>query len=164
MPKPEPPRGEHPDEDGSLAGAGERPWTERRSDRRAHPTRRFSRFALFGGRRRRIRRENEVEGSFVDRYSQRLWLLILWTVLMNLADCFFTLVHLQSGGQEVNPIAAVLLSTGRMGFVMWKSVLIGIALVVLTVHKNFALARFGLWAAAGGYTLLALYHLLLFRM
>ena len=36
------------------------------------------------------------------------------------------------------------------------------ALGVLVLHKNFALARIGLWLAAGGYTLLNLYHLTLF--
>jgi hypothetical protein len=32
---------------------------------------------------------------------------------------------------------------------------------VLTVHKNFSLARLGVYAAAGIYTLLVAYHLVL---
>ncbi|TAJ11728.1 MAG: hypothetical protein EPO68_14270 [Planctomycetota bacterium] len=139
------------------------PWGPRDRDRRRERTPRFSRFSFFGGRRRRARREHELEGSFVDLYGHRLWVLAMWTALMNTGDCFFTLVHLQAGGTEVNPIAAVLLGTGRLGFVLWKSLLIGLALLVLVQHKNFTLARFGLWTACGGYTLLFLYHLLLFR-
>ncbi|MSR62664.1 MAG: hypothetical protein EXS08_09505 [Planctomycetes bacterium] len=133
-------------------------------DRRKHPTPRFSRYALFGGRRQGPRRTTEREGSFVDVYGRRLFLVVLWVALMNIGDSFFTLVHLQAGGVELNPVAKVLLGTGRWNFVFMKSILIGLALIVLAVHKNFHLARIGLWTAAGTYTCLVAYHLLLFRV
>ncbi|MFO1010056.1 MAG: DUF5658 family protein [Planctomycetota bacterium] len=103
-----------------------------------------------------------MEGSFVDLYSTRLLLILLWITLMNVADSFFTLVHLQHGGTEVNPIAGMLLATGLSSFVLLKSGLISLALVVLCIHKNFHLARLGLWVAAIAYTLLFAYHLSLF--
>jgi len=133
-------------------------------DRRDKPTRRLSRYSFLGGRRRDVRRDEEHEGSFVDVYGLRLWCLVLWVALMNLGDSFFTLVHLQAGGIELNPVAKTLLETGRWNFVFTKSILIGFALAVLTVHKNFFLARIGLWTAAGTYTLLVLYHLTLFHV
>jgi hypothetical protein len=136
----------------------------RGSDRRLAPTPRFSRYALWGGRRRQSRRREEREGSFVDHYGRRLVLLVLWIALMNVGDSFFTLVHLQAGGVELNPVAKLLLTTGRWNFVFVKSLLIGLALIVLAVHKNFRLARIGLWTAAGTYTCLVGYHLLLFRV
>ncbi len=131
-------------------------------DRRTSPTPRFSWFSLTGGRRTRVRREEDREGAFVDRYGTRLLLAVSWVALMNVADSFFTLVHLQAGGIEVNPVAQGLLATGRTSFVLWKSTLISLALIVLCMHKNFALARLGLWLAAGAYTLLVAYHLALF--
>ena len=143
--------------------AGEQ-FASRGVDRRLRPTRRFSRFTLFGGRRSSVRRALEHEGSFVDLYGMRLFLLLLWVALLNVADSYFTLVHLQAGGIELNPIAQALLSTGRANFVLAKSALIACALVVLCMHKNFILARIGLWASAGAYTLLVGYHLLLFRV
>jgi hypothetical protein len=136
----------------------------RGSDRRIGPTPRLSRYSFLGGRRSRSRRSEEHEGSFVDLYSLRLWMLVLWVALMNVGDSYFTLVHLQAGGIELNPVAAALLGTGRVGFVFVKSFLIGLALCVLCIHKNFYLARIGLWVAAGSYTLLFIYHLSLFRM
>ena len=46
---------------------------------------------------------------------------------------------------------------------MWlKSGIISLALLVLCVHKNFGLARIGLWTAAGAYTMLLAYHISLF--
>jgi len=131
-------------------------------DRRQSATRRFSLYSIWGGRRRGSRRGEEQADSFVDVYSMRLWLVVMWIVLMNIADSFFTLVHLQNGGVEANPMAQALLTTGRQGFVFWKCGLIGLALVVLTVHKNFAMARLGLWISAGAYTLLLGYHMALF--
>src|SRR5262245_28122856 len=132
-------------------------------DRRRSPTPRFSRYTFWGGRRRDFRRGEEREGSFVDVYGRQLLLLVLWIALMNVGDSFFTLVHLQAGGVELNPVANLLLTTGRWNFVFVKSILIGLALIVLAVHKNFHLARLGLWTAAGIYTCLVAYHLLLFR-
>ena len=136
----------------------------RGDDRRVRPTPRISRRSVLGGRRGTVRREHEREGSFVDLYGTRLLAMVLWVALMNVGDSFFTLVHLQSGGIELNPVAAALLGTGRLGFVFMKSFLIGLALIVLAIHKNFFLARVGLWTAAGTYTLLVLYHLYLFRL
>jgi len=131
-------------------------------DRRKRPTPRFSRRSFFGGRRRSIRRDDEREGAFVDLYSTRLFVIVMWVALMNVADSFFTLIHLQRGGSEANPIAQVLLLTGRVSFVFWKSALIAAALLVLCIHKNFSVARYGLWTAALCYTLLLGYHLSLF--
>jgi hypothetical protein len=132
-------------------------------DRRLRPTARFSRYALVGGRRQMVRRVEQREGSFVDLYDPRLLIVLLWIAVMNALDSFFTLVHLQAGGVELNPVAQALLEAGRRPFVVWKSLLIGGALLVLCLHKNFFLARIGLWTAASAYTLLVVYHLSLFQ-
>jgi hypothetical protein len=127
-------------------------------DRRERPTPRFSRYTLFGGRRRGGRRAEEALNTFVDQYSVRLWGLMIWIAAMNAGDTFFTLLHLQGGGIELNPVAELMLETGRLGFVALKSFLITVPLVVLCLHKNFSLARVGLWIAAGTYTVLLAYH------
>lgn len=145
-----------------VARTQERPAVEepryRGPDRRSRPTPRFSRFTLWGGRRRAGRRAGETEGIFVDQYSGRLLLVMLWIALMNAGDSFFTLLHLQSGGIELNPVAAAMLETGRLGFVLLKSLVITIPLIVLTLHKSFPLARLGIWTAAAAYTALLAYH------
>jgi hypothetical protein len=131
----------------------------RGADRRARATPRFSRYTFWGGRRRAPRRDGEREGAFVDQYSLRLVALLAWIALMNAADSFFTLLHIQNGGVELNPIAGVLLGLGRTGFVVSKGALITVPLIVLCQHKNFSIARAGLWLASGAYTLLLGYHL-----
>jgi uncharacterized protein DUF5658 len=129
-------------------------------DRRSRPTPRISRYSFLGGRRTVVNGE-EREGSYVDVYGTWLFATIAWVSLMNVADSFFTLYHLQAGGIELNPIAQGLLNLGRVDFVLWKSVMISLALLVLCVHKNFGLARWGLVAATATYTTLFGWHLYL---
>jgi hypothetical protein len=131
-------------------------------DRRSRPTPRFSRYSLWGGRRARHRRSGEGTDAFVDRYDTSVAVVLVWVALMNVGDSFFTLTHLQSGGIELNPVAAWLLQSGRFGFVFTKCLLISLALLVLCQHKNFHLARIGLWLAAIAYTALFAYHIFLF--
>lgn len=154
-----------PPTDRELA-AGRKPTpgfeSRARRDRRDRPTPRLSRFSFTGGRRRGARRDHERDASFVDLYGSGLLLAVLWVALLNAADSFFTIVHLQSGGSEANPIANLLLMTGRVHFVWLKSGIISLALLVLCVHKNFGLARIGLWTSAGAYTMLFAYHIFLF--
>ena len=110
-----------------------------------------------------MQRGEESEGSYVDLYGSWVLFWVLWVALMNVGDSFFTIVHLQAGGVEVNPVAAEMLKTGRFGFVFIKAVMIGAALMVLTLHKNFQLARVGLWLSTVAYTALVIYHLTLFE-
>ena len=131
-------------------------------DRRVVPTQRLSRYSLIGGRRKGAQRDLEAEGQYIDLYSPWVLAWVLWVALMNTGDSFFTLVHLQAGGVEVNPVAAAMLRSGRFGFVFLKAVLIGCALLVLTLHKNFQLARVGLWLSTVAYTALVVYHITLF--
>ena len=111
-----------------------------------------------------MRRKEEREGSFVDRYGWSVVLSVILIASLNVADSFFTLLHLQAGGIELNPVAEALLRTGRVSFVTWKSVIIDLALVILVLHKNFVLARIGLWVAAGAYGLLVAWHLYLLTL
>lgn len=140
----------------------DRAFVETRTDRRRAPTPRLSIYSVAGGRRRGAQRAGEREGSFVDSYSAWVFLWILWVAAMNVGDSFFTIVHLQAGGVEVNPVAAAMLKTGRFGFVFLKAAVISGALLVLTIHKNFSLARIGLWVSTIAYTALVIYHLTLF--
>ena len=149
---------------GAAATAPQAFGHPRGPDRRVRPTPRFSRYTLWGGRRVAHRRAGEGTDAFVDRYDVSTVLALVWVAIMNVGDSFFTLTHLQSGGIELNPVAGWLLESGRFGFVFSKCLLISLALLVLCQHKNFALARLGLWLAAISYTALFVYHLFLFSV
>ena len=80
---------------------------QRGPDRRSRNTPRFSKYTFSGGRRGKFRRGGEGVEAYVDVYPTRLLWLLIWIAVMNLLDSFFTLVHLQAGGIELNPFAAI---------------------------------------------------------
>jgi Domain of unknown function (DUF5658) len=126
-------------------------------DRRQRPTPPFSRYSLFGGRR-----ASSSADTFTDLYSPAVLAVLLGICALNLLDAFFTLVYLQRGGSEANPIADAMLRKSPTFFVFWKTFVLGNALAILCLHKNFRRARAGIVVGAGIYVLLILYHLFLF--
>jgi len=133
------------------------------TDRRARPTPMWSRHAIFGGRRRTVRRAEEREGSFVDVHGHRLFLLVSAIVALNLLDAWFTLLFLSHGGRELNPFVQVVLDLDGhpWPFLWFKTFGIGLACAFLALTKNFRPARIGLWFVFGGYSLLLGWHLYL---
>ena len=131
-------------------------------DRRRRPTPMFSRYALFGGRRRAVRRVDDDPQQFVDQYGSGLFLVVLAIVALNFLDAWFTIFFLSHGGTELNPLVDSVIRLGLLPFILLKSVGIGFCVVVLTVAKNFRTARFGLGVVLLGYTaLLGGWHLYL---
>ncbi len=137
-------------------------FSDRRGpDRRRRPTPMLSRYTFFGGRRRGVRRAEDPQEVFVDRYGKGVISAVLALVLLNLADAFFTLLFLAHGGQELNPLVDEVLKFGPEAFILLKTLGIGVCAAFLTLTKNFRAARIGLWVVLSGYSLLLCWHLLL---
>lgn len=136
-------------------------WPEvgRRSriDRRARATRAWDAL-LRDGRRAIGRRAGEQARSYVDVYRRRDVLLVVGTFLLNILDAFLTLRWLSLGGVEENPVMDTLLQSGDVVFLAQKCFVVGGLLVVLVVHRNFTLARLGLWLLFFVYAALLGYH------
>lgn len=134
-------------------------------DRRARPTPMWSRYALFGGRRRTVRRREEREGAFVDVHGPRMFVLVVAIVALNLLDAWFTLLFLSHGGQELNPVVQFVLDFGGhpWPFVLLKTVGIGFACAFLTMTKHFRSARWGLGVVFVGYAALLAWHFYLLQ-
>ncbi len=135
---------------------------ERRTgrDRRGQPTPALSSF-WGSGRRQSGRRQGEGDRTYVDTFSRRDVALLLGIFILNIFDALFTLLWLQRGGSEANPFMAFLLEIGEGAFLLQKCIVVGIWLIVLLIHKNFRLARIGLYSLAGIYSLLILGHFVL---
>ena len=137
-------------------GAERRKLTERRR----FPTRVWD--SLLGrGRRRRGRRGGEDRDIYVDAYRSGDLLLLVGAFLLNVLDAFFTLVWVGGGGGERNPLMDRLLQSGDQVFLNVKLFIAGVAFVRLMAHKNFRVARIGLWLLVAVYAALLLYHILL---
>lgn len=135
------------------------PKVDRRTnaDRRGRPTRSWD--SLLGRRRRKAgRRKGESEELYVDRFGKRDVGLVLAIFSLNLFDAFCTLVWLDRGGSEGNPLMDWALQAGDSVFLFQKCAVAGVWLLVLLVHKNFRIAQIGMWSLLAVYAALALYH------
>jgi len=139
------------------------PAVDRRSgrDRRQRPTPPWGN--LFGlKRRKRGRRRGEEQNSFVDTYRKSDAALVVSILVLNLLDALMTLIHIQRGGREENPLMERLLSDGDYGgFMFQKCAVVGSLLIILIVHKNSVIARRALWMILAGYLALLVYHIAL---
>ncbi len=130
-------------------------------DRRLHPTPLLCRHTVLGGRRRKGRRVGETSGVFVDLHGLMLFTVALAIVALNVLDAWFTILLLSYGGQEMNPVVAVVLTWGIGPFIACKSVGIGVCLAFLTLTKNFPISKIGMGAVLLGYLSLLIWHLYL---
>jgi len=138
------------------------PETDRRnhSDRRDEPTS-FLSSPFRRGRRKAGRRNGERDNIYVDVYSPTDVLILLGIFTLNIGDALFTLLWLQRGGAEGNPVMQAMLDIGVGAFLFQKCIIVGLWLLVLTVHRNYRAARLGLWSTLTVYTLIVMYHLVL---
>lgn len=172
--KPQPPTGStrSPDHEGIASirarGANGTYWSgvERRQqpDRRSEPTRAWTGLISFlrppeaPPLRRQAGRRATDQIGYVDRYTRQDLALLLTIFLLNVADAFLTLLWLERGGREANPVMDFLLDIGPWAFLAQKCLVVGLWLVILVVHKNFRLARIGLYSALVVYGLLLIVH------
>lgn len=135
-----------------------------RPDRRTTGWRTFV-CSLYKGRRVGPRRTVEKTAPYyTDVYDSRLLLLVLFIVLLCVADAGFTLQILAHGGRELNPLMNELLEISTRSFFIGKYVITSTALLFALVHINFKLLRlipmrqvlcalFGFYAGLIGYEL-----------
>jgi hypothetical protein len=134
------------------------------NDRRANPLRSI-RYGLFGGRRVTVRRSGTA-GAYVDRYHPSLVYASFGIVLLCCADAYFTLLLLQRGAVEINPVMDALIRANVHGFLNVKIIWTAVAVVFLVLHKNFLIfnrlstARV-IYALFGAYALLIAYQIAL---
>jgi len=131
------------------------------ADRRTRPTPLWGTLRM-RGRRHGFRRAGEARNSYVDRLSMRVVLLSLSIVILSFLDAGFTLLHLELGGWEVNPLMRLALVAGIPIFLTIKICLTGVGVVFLAAHQNFRLSWVALRCVAAVYLWLLAYHIYLY--
>jgi len=110
------------------------------NDRRNQPTPALSMFTV-KGQRRSFRRWGEQErGGYVDRYGSGLLFLIVLIMGLNVIDALLTMMILEDGGWEINPVVRSVIQIYGDRFWIWKFVVVSVPLILLCLHSKFRLA------------------------
>jgi len=108
-------------------------------ERRKQPTPALSRFAFCGRRRTFRRKEDQQRGGYVDRYDSGLLFILTMVVGLNILDAWFTMMILENGGWEINPVVRSVIELYGDRFWVWKYAIVSVPLVVLCLHSKFRL-------------------------
>jgi len=131
------------------------------NDRRKQPTPGLSRFSFFG-RRRAFRREvDRLKGGYIDRYSPGLLFLLLLIVALNILDAMLTIMILDRGGWEINPVVRSAIDLFGERFWAWKFIIVSIALILLCIHSKFKPIKTIIVTAGFIYASVVLYEIFL---
>jgi hypothetical protein len=118
-------------------------YTEKRRgiDRRTNNKSRLK-YLLFNGRRVGSRRRDDSGKAVIfDRYDQNLFLAITTILALSILDALLTLVVIQRGATELNPVMAYFLEHGTPTFIVAKYVLTSIGVLILLIFKNVFLTK-----------------------
>lgn len=130
-------------ENGLNSGSCESCYKEKRLgiDRRTNIKSRLK-YLLFNGRRVSSRREDDGGRAIIfDRYHQNLFLAITTILVLSILDAVLTLVVIQRGATELNPVMAYFLEHGTPAFIVAKYVLTSIGVLILLIFKNVFLTK-----------------------
>ena len=110
-------------------------------DRRGQPTPLLSKFTFWGRRRTFRRKVDQQNGGYIDRYSSELFFFLTLIVGLNILDALFTMMILDFGGWEANPIVDSVIALFGDKFWVWKFAIVSASLIVLCLHSKFRFVK-----------------------
>jgi hypothetical protein len=131
-------------------------------DRRKQPTPALSRFTVRGRRKTFRRKEDRGRGGYVDRYHFGLLIPLTLAMGLTLLDALFTMMILDDGGWEINPIVRSVIQLYGDRFWIWKFVIVFIPLTLLCLHSKFRLVTPVLLSLVSINIIVILYQILLY--
>jgi hypothetical protein len=142
----------------SMPSKRSEPYPEQRQcpDRRSKTTLWGS--LRLGGQRQGARREGEGEDTYIDQPARHVTLLVSIILGSSILDALLTLLYLERGGGEANPLMAVAIHSGHAWFVALKMLLTIVGVIMLAIHQNFRLGLRGLYGLTIIYMALLVYH------
>ena len=128
--------------------SSEERYRERRSgkDRRKNYQAQFKYFLINGRREVARREEDRTRSYFFDRYNQRMFAVITAILMLSIFDALLTLILIERGSSELNPVMAYFLEFGPLPFIIAKYLLTSFGVVVLLIFKNVFINKINMYA------------------
>ena len=131
-------------------------------DRRKHSTPAISRFTLWGRRKTFRRKEDREKGGYIDYYHPGLLIPLTLIVGLTVLDALFTMMILDDGGWEINPVVRSVIQLYGDRFWVWKFVIVSFPLPLLCLHSKFRLVIPVISGIAAISTIVILYQIFLY--
>ena len=75
----------------------------------------------------------------MDRYHSGLLFILTLVVGLNILDAWLTMMILENGGWEINPVIRSVIELYGDRFWVWKHAIVSVPLVFLCLHSKFRL-------------------------
>ncbi len=130
------------------------------NDRRRQPTPILSRYTIWGRRKGFLGKIDLFEERYVDRYNPSLLFFLVLIIGLNYLDACFTMMILENGGHELNPIveSSILLLGDR--FWIWKFCIVSFSSVILCLHSQYKKVKIAILLLCFFYVGLVSYQLI----
>lgn len=103
----------------------------------------FYKLIVFKGKRRTLRRaEDRKKVIILDQYRPPLFITILVILSLSLLDAALTLILLEKGAVELNPVMQFYITLGHRAFVMVKYGLTALALFIILMLDTVVSSRY----------------------
>jgi hypothetical protein len=131
-------------------------------DRRKQPTPALSRFTLWGRRKTFRRKEERRRGGYVDRYRSELLIPLTLIVGLTVLDALLTMMILDDGGWEINPVVRSVTQLYGDRFWIWKFFIVFLPVTLLCLHSKFRLVTPVLLGLVAINIIVVIYQILLY--
>ena len=112
----------------------------------------------------------ETENEVVIRYKYwpffyLFFFLLVLILCLNILDSLFTMIIIDLGGQEFNPLVRSFIELHGDMFWLWRFVIASFALVLLYLHRGFIMVRRMIIGIGSIYVVIVVYqiYLIFFR-
>jgi hypothetical protein len=110
------------------------------------------------------RKPDQENGGYVDRYSASLLFFLIMIAGLNILDSLFTMIILDHGGTEANPLVRSAIEVYGNHFWAWKFSIVSLNLILLCLHSWFRYVRKIVMGLAFVYLAIVLYQIVLMSL
>jgi hypothetical protein len=122
---------------------------------------RRERFSTFFSHMQRLSKSDRWKSVYHIRYSPTLFFILVFILILNILDSLFTMILIDLGGKELNPILHSVIALHGDRFWIWKFFLVSVSLVLLSLHREFNLIRKIVIVIGSIYLIIVLYQIFL---
>ena len=105
-------------------------------DMRRGPIPGLSRYILYGQRKGLRRKGHREKGGYIDRYGSGLFFILVSIIGLNVLDSLLTMIILEIGGRELNPVVLFVMGLCGEKFWVWKFVIVSLSTIILCLHSR----------------------------